>query len=317
MTAGTGMRFRRLPVAAALVVAFSSPAVAQEGRESRDLETSWGLELGAMPGYHDNFFFRGEGAPAPTTSMLTIYGRPEWNLEMPQSRASLYLEGIGVLVQDIEDADYESATVGGDYRLGRFRLSGRYYLRRNQLYFEEGAIGDEPVFFDTNGGRARLRYGLTRRSWIGAEVRLEDWSFDPTSADRDADLTRWAAIGRFPLSDRVGIRLAMLFETKNARSGEYNYDGQGYEMRIEAQPTDRLDFMLRLRRRDREYQDAPPDDSNFERDDTIDDLTLSARWQVATDWGVRFENYYRQGDSTRADRNYDGNRVSLGAYWQF
>ncbi len=78
-----------------------------------------------------------------------------------------------------------------------------------------------------------------------------------------------------------------------------------------------MTFFLRYRSRDRQYEDAPPGDRNFQRDDTTEDINFNLRWRVSQRWGVQFRDTYRSGDSTRPDRNFTGNQAEIGAFYSF
>lgn len=297
-----------LVLASAVVLALASPpsTPAQEQGE-------WGGELGMLGGHHDNFFYRGPGADAPSSSLFSLLGLVEYDRDVGSGTLGWSLDGSQVLVLDIDDADYETTSLEARYKRGRTRLDLSYGLMFNRLYAEEG----DAVFFDTDGLRFRVRYTVSQRVWIRGQVELEEWDFDPAAQDRDSDVTEYRLTIRGAINDRVALRGSYLNEDRDAVGADNNRSGDGFALALESQPRDDMSLFVRIRRRDRQYEDAPEGDSNFQRDDTVDDLTANFRWFVRDSWGLQLVVSYRDGESTRPDRNFDGAQIGLGLVYRF
>lgn len=278
---------------------------------SRADETGWLIDLKAMPGYHSNYFFRGKGAEAPDTTLLSFYALGERETEAGRGDFTFSFNVGAVFVQDIDDADYYDVNLGGDYKRGRNKYSAELFTRPNQVFEEEGA----GVFYDITGIELGVRHSLAAGFWIGAEYELESWDFDPAENDRDATAQALALSVRWPLDERYGVRLTALYEEKDADNDQYSQSGPGGSIALEAQPSDRAELFIRYKYRERDYDDAPSGTSNFTRQDEVQDIVFNLTYELARRWALRLENFYRDGSSTRPDRNYDGNRIYLGAVY--
>ena len=277
-----------------------------------DDEGGWQWEAGLLGGYHDNFFYRGLG-PEPSSDLFSVHLNGEMEKDTGPADLTVAFGGSAVHVADIDDADYQSFDVAVGYKRGRSKLRGRAGMTLNRLYSEEGL----PVFFDEQSLDLWYRYSFNPRFWLRARAELEQWDFDPAEDDRDADVVKLALTARYALSDRAGLRLSLLSEDRDANGPRNNRTGEGWALALEAQPTDDIDLFLRFRSRDREYEDAPPGDRNFQRSDTTEDINFNLRWRVTERWGAQLRNTYRSGDSTRIDRNFTGNQIEVGAFVRF
>lgn len=295
---------RALTVSIACGLAASSALRAAE-------EAGWLIDLKAMPGYHSNYFFRGEGAEAPDTTLFSLYGLGEREIEAGRGDFTFSFNVGAVFVQDVEDADYYDINLGGDYKLGPNKVSAELFTRPNQVFEEEGA----GVFFDITGIELGVRHSLARGFWIGAEYELESWDFDPVEDDRDATAQAFSLSVRWPLDERYGVRLTGLYEQKDADDDQYSQSGPGASIALEAQPSDRTELFVRYKYRERDYDDAPAGTNNFGRQDEVQDIVFNLTYELARRWALRLENFYRDGSSTRPDRNYDGNRIYVGAVY--
>lgn len=292
-------------LASALLAALATSAGAQEGH-------SWDLEVGAFFTHHSNFFFRGEGQPRPQADLFSVYAHGERERKIGGGKLEVHFDLGGVETDDIEGADHVNAEVGGRFRRGSNRFSGETYMSPNQVYFDE-----DGVFFDLLGVELGWRRDLRRGLWVGVEVELESWDFDPVENARDSTNQELSASLRYPLAERFGVRGTVIYETRDADDPRFDLSGAGFAVALEAQPTDRINLFARYKRRARDYDDAPVGANNFQREDTIQDIVVNLRWRIGERWGLRLEDFFRDGTSTRADRNYSGNRISLGGFYQF
>jgi hypothetical protein len=280
---------------------------------SADDGAGWMWEAGLLGGNHDNFFFRGDGGPQPSSDLLTGYLSGEVEKDTGPGELTVSVGGSAVSVLDIDDADYQLFDVAAEYKRGRAKLHGGYNLILNRLFSEEG----EAAFFDAQSVDVWFRYSLSKRLWLRAGAELESWDFDPAEDDRDADVLKLNLTARLALSERIGLRLSLLREERDANAPRNNRTGEGWALAVEGQPSDDVSVFLRYRSRDRQYDDAPLGDRNFQRDDTTEDINFNLRWQVSERWGVQLRDTYRSGDSTRPDRNFTGNQAEVGAFFRF
>jgi hypothetical protein len=287
-----------------------------------DEDQGWSVELGTKVTYHDNFFYRSDDdeAGAPSATFYSLYTSGEYLAEVGKGELTFLFDAAGMVTEHISGADRAEGGVGLEYKRKRTRVSGGYDYQPNRLYSESPTdveTGDE-IFYDLQAAHVQLRQKLTRGGiWVGAKAELQDWSFDPQEDARDADAVKLKGTIRFPLGTKVGLRASYLYETKDADSDEYDWDADGYEVALEINPHERVSLFLRYKDRDRDYEDAPADDNNFEREDSIQDLLLNLRVRLGESWGLQLENFYRDGESTREDRNYDANRTALGFFYSF
>lgn len=278
-----------------------------------DDEGGWSWEAGLLGGNHDNFFFRGDGGPQPSSNLLTGYLSGEIERDTGPGELGFSLAGQAVSVVDIDDADYQMLDAAVEYKRGRTKIHGGYNLMLNRLFSEEG----DAAFFDAQSVDVWFRYSVGPRLWLRAGAELESWDFDPAENDRDADVLKLKLTARFALSDQIGVRLSLLSEERDANGARNNRTGEGWAIAIEGAPREDVSFFLRFRSRDREYDDAPPGDRNFQRDDTTEDINFNLRWQLGERWGLQVRDTYRSGDSTRPDRNFTGNQAEVGAFYRF
>ncbi len=273
----------------------------------------WHGEIGVMAGEHDNFFFRGGDNPAPASNLLSGYVELERTWDLGGHKVDLQLAGEAVDVVDISEGDYQTYAIGGRYKRGRHRWSLEFAQLLNRLYSESG----EAVFFDETSYDLQWRMSVGERWWFRLRYELSEWDFDSLQDSRDADIDKISVTGRYQALPTLGIRLAWLDENRDAVGAENNRVGDGFEVAFEGSPTETVTWFLRFRTRDRDYEDAPPEERNFGRSDTTDDINFNLRWLFADQIGLYLRDSYRDGESTRADRNYTGNVAEAGLYFKF
>ena len=113
----------------------------------------------------------------------------------------------------------------------------------------------------------------------------------------------------------AGMRLFGEVGEKDAVSPDYDWEGQAYGIAFEWNPSDRFSMFARVKRRDRDYFNAPSTDSNFERSDEALLGLLNMRLRVGRSWGLGAKVEYRDATSTRPDRNYDAGQVGVGMFF--
>ncbi len=266
-----------------------------------------------LAGSHDNFFYRGGASPAPESDLLSSYLQLEKEWKGAGGEFQFELTGSAVDVRDIDEADYQTFGVGGTYKRGRHRWSLQHSRLLNRLFAESG----EAVFFDESALDLQWRVNVGSRWWVRLRWEEAEWDFDAVEDERDADIEKLSVTGRFQATPTLGIRLSWLDEERIAVGREHNRTGDGLELAFEGAPSDAVTWFLRFRKRDREYPDAPPDARNFQRSDTVNDLNFNLRWRFGRHLGLYLRDMYRDGDSTRIDRNYDGNVVEAGLFYSF
>lgn len=275
-------------------------------------EKDWYLELEAMPGYSSNYFFRGGRAPAPDTYLFSLYALGEKEKKSGKGKFTFGWDVGQVWVLDIDNADYFDFNVGLEYQRGASKWQGAFFHRPNQVFEEEG-LG---VFYDLTGVELGLRQGLRPGLWVGFSWEYEQQDYDRVEDLRDANVNTLDLSLRYPLSERWGLRGTLVYEAKDANAGRYSNNGAGAALALEGQPSDRVQLFARYKYRQRNYDDAQLDDRNFERKDDVQDIIFNITWRFTQRWGVRLEDFYRTGSSTRPDRNYSGNRIYAGIVYR-
>lgn len=277
-----------------------------------DDEPAWWVDFEAMPGYANNYFFRGEGARAPDTNLFSLYALGEREWKKAKGKVTVDFDVGLVWVLDIDNADYYDLNVGGAYKRGTRKYTAEFSARPNQVFEEEGA----PVFFDLTALEVGIRQNFSPGMWLGFEYEYEFQDFDRLAELRDARVDTFALSYRYPVTPRYGLRGTVLYETKDADGPRFNNRGPGIALAVEGQPGERIQFFFRYKYREREFPDALPGDRNFDRTDKLGDLIFNITWRFGAHWGVRFESFLRDGSSTRVDRNYTGNRMYAGMVYR-
>lgn len=288
-------------------------ALALAGAPLRADGEAWTGEVALFAGNHDNFFFRGGGNEAPVSDLLSGSFQVEREHDSGPGTWTFGFSGAAVTVADIDDADYQTLGVEAQYKRGPWKGSLSFGQLLNRLYSDSG----EAVFFDQSEIDFWLRYSINRRLWVRLRTEVQDWDFDPLENSRDSDVDKYTVTVRWAASDRLGLRLSYLDRDRHSRGPENDRTGSGFAFAFEGQPNDRVTWFLRLRSRDRDYDNAPPEESNFNRSDTVDDVNFNLRWLFGERLGLMIRDNYRSGDSTRLDRNFTGNVVEAGIFFQF
>ncbi len=151
--------------------------------------------------------------------------------------------------------------------------------------------------------------------WAGLEYSLDDWSFEPGESARNAISHEVGGALRFPIARTAGIRAFAMIMRKDAEGPEYDWDGYGFGLALEWSPEERVNIFARVRLRDRDYPNAPPGDDNDQRSDTILNGLVNVSWRVGKIWGLQFAGRYKDGESTRPDRNYTAPEAGFGLFF--
>lgn len=300
---------KRLVLAIPLMAALSLIGSPAPGDET----AIYSGEVGVLAGHHDNFFFRGRDQPAPASDLLSAYVQVEREQEIGRGEWTFGVAAEIVEVADIDRADYQGLDLAAEYKRGPWKGSLAVHQLLNRLYSESG----EAVYFDELAFDAWVRYSVTPRLWVRARAEWAEQDFDPQQNARDADVTDYSATARYALTPALGLRASLLFEDRQSLGPDNNRTGEGVEVALEGTPTPRLSWFLRFRTRDRDYDDAPPGDSNFQRSDTVEDVNANVRWLFARRMGLQVRNSYRSGDSNRADRNFSGHVIEAGVFFSW
>ncbi|MCH7825780.1 MAG: hypothetical protein IH849_13350 [Acidobacteria bacterium] len=294
-------------LAAVVFVLFPGGALAQS--QERD----WLVEVGTLFGYHGNFFFRGEGPSAPGTNLFSVYTHGEREIKASPGKFKVEFDLGAVRTGDIQNGNYFTMLGSLEFKRGPNKLSADLAMLPNRVYEEEG----NGVFFDSTETEFEYRRSIAPGLWVRGKYEFKVWRFDPVQADRDSTTHKFSGGIRVPLSERAGLRGTLIYASRGAIDPHNNFGSTGFSVALEAQPTDRVQLFIRYKRRTRHYDEALLADTNFDRNDTIHDLIVNLRWMVGERWGVRVEDFYRNGNSTRLDRNYSGNRLLGGAFVVF
>jgi len=270
----------------------------------------WFLEVGLLVGSSDNFFSRGEGREVLSETLTRLYSMSEYKWRIRRSRIKLDVELGAVRTEDIGDASYAQGSAKLAWRHRRSQLSVEYFALPSRF----ALLGEDGVSYDIDGFGVEYRRVLRQGLWVSVGYEKQDQRYDPIEADRDSRRETLKGTVRFPLGKSTGLRASLFEESRQAMSPRYRYDGTGFGLRLEGSPSERLSFFIRFKSRDRDYPDALDGDTNFARADTIRSAMLSIRWRFSERLGLRLRDRYREGDSTRVDRNFHGNQIEAGIF---
>lgn len=302
---------KRLTATVLALVPILLPSAATADSPSRD----WEAEVGTALKSYDNFFMTGDASTQPQRSALvsTVYAHGErafkdgarrWDLEGGVEASFNY---------DISDANTQLFWIGGQTRFNATRAGIELSHEPNRIYSEDG----DGTFFDKTALTLSVRHEYSPTLSGELEYERQRDEFGSDEPGKDADVNELSGTLRFVVHPQAAIRLFAMWAEKDARDGARSWSATGFGSALEWSPAERWSVFARARLRDREYDDALPGDSNFERDDTIFDALVNARFQAGKDWGVGGQLEYRDAESSRLDRNYDAVTVSLSAYKQF
>ncbi len=283
-----------------------------------DTIEEWEVEVGTTAGHHDNFLYRGEDDDRPAENLYTLYGQAEVDLDGGPGDFLFSLRAAGIGTTEIEGSDYQDYSAGAGYKIKSTRILGEYRRTPGRVFDESGQTSltgpPEPIFFDWDSRSGEIRQGLKPGLWIGAEYAYETWKFDLAEADRDATVRGVTGTIRIPIGRRLGVKAAGTTERKDAAAPEHDWDGRGYTLALELSTESRFSLLARYGYRTREYENAPSTESNFGREDELQQYLVSLRVVVGDHWGVIAEDSYRDNESTREDRIYTGNHWSAGFF---
>ena len=293
------------------LVVLALPAAANADSASRD----WEAEVGTVIKHHDNFFMTGDAATQPQRSALvsTVYAQGERAFKSGPRRWDLEGGVEASFNYDISDADTQVFWVGAQTRFNATRAGLELSYEPNRIYSEDG----DGTFFDETALSLTVRHEFSPTLSGELEYERQRDEFGSDEPGKDADVNKLSGTVRFVIHPQAAVRLFALWADKDARDGARSWSATGFGTALEWSPAERWSVFARARLRDREYDHALPGDRNFERDDTILDALVSARFQVGKDWGVGGQLEYRDAESTRLVRNYDAVAVSFNAFKQF
>jgi len=303
------MGIHRSAVGALLVLA-SIGAWAEENEQKRS--RNWSVEVGTMVGHDSNVFGRSNtnNEPVPTATLTSFYLRGD----VHKRGASGYFHGRRTsYISDAPLSDRSMGLVGAMYTGRTVQLGVDYLLMPGTEYKED----DSEEYFDLESLGVRFRVGSSRSIWVSADYAVEEWTFDPVSADQDARVHNTVLSLGIPAGRRLGLRGSYLMQVKEAQGPEYSFDAYGFAIELRASPATKMALMARYRFRARAYAAAPIATENYGREDEIEDMTLNLRVNVGRHWGVRLEDSYRSVASTKPGRSHKGVQAQAGLFLVF
>lgn len=299
-----------LTIAILLIAAVAAPAAQAAKKEKSDWE--WKTEAGFLAGYHDNYFYRGED-PKPDETLLTVYAIGEVGYDVGPGDVLFEAGGLGAFGLEIDKTDYQVVHAGLGYKQGGTKTMASYRRTFDKVFGEE----DDASLFDVDSAELNVRQRLTDSLRGQLEFQFQNWDFSSPDNDRDAFRYQPKGLIRWEIWKFLAVRGSFFWTWKDADSRRYDYDGPGFALAAEIKPADPVEIFVRYRRRWRDYDDAPSGDSNFNRNDTVDDVIANTRWKLTDYFGLRLDGSYRHGDSNRSDRNYDAFTVTGGFFFTF
>ncbi|MHC4138089.1 MAG: hypothetical protein ACYS0K_24380, partial [Planctomycetota bacterium] len=209
--------------------------------------------------------------------------------------------------------NYQYLHAGTEYKQGKTKLELEYARTFDKVFGEE----DDASLYDVDAGEASIRRQFGDSVRAQASFDIQHWNFGSPDNDRDAMKYDVEGLLRWEICEWLAMRSSFRWTFKDADASRFDYDGPGVMVAAELKPADPVNVFIRYRRRWRNYDGADSGDSNFNRDDTIDDVLANARWKVFGPFGLQLSGTYRHGDSDRSDRNYDAFSVTGGFFLNF
>ena len=299
---------KRMSVPVTALALLPAAAMADSARD-------WQAEVGTALKSYDNFFMTGDAATQRQQSALvsTVYAQGERTFKDGARRWDLEGGVEASFNYDISDADTQLFWVGAQTRFDATRVGVELSHEPNRIYSEDG----DGTFFDETAVALSVRHEFNPGFSGELEYERQRDEFGSDEPGKDADVNEVSGTLRFVVHPQAAIRLFAMWAEKDARDAARSWSATGFGTALEWSPAERWSVFARARLRDREYDDALPADSNFQRDDTIFDALVNASYQVGKDWGVGGQVEYRDAESTRLDRNYDAMSLSVNVFKQF
>lgn len=278
-----------------------SPRARQSETEERRGPT---IEARLNTWYFGNFFQAPDGQPRENVPALGIEGR----LTHP-----LPIKSIRQPVDAYVNLDYlqffENGFGGSPGLRAGARSEGRPHswdasaqIQKDRPAFD---VGDQVDKADISRLLGEYAYRF-RRDWqFGGDATLENQSFS-AAADSDSRFSgvggsvRYRGFGSI-FSPEIGLAVG----SREVDDATEDYRQRDLTLQVRSVPTPPLYLSARLRRRVRNYNTGDTASSNFGRDDTRDQLVLSAdrKHNEKITWNLYFA--YETADSTRETRSFD------------
>lgn len=288
---------------------------------------SWGGEVAIEQAYTDNV--RSEPEAEQDDEYFSKF---VGFVEHRQPHARVLPARVGMMVRGhlfyrFPNFDYVELRPQALYSLGRTDLMVLYGFIPRRLLFDREEDGGAGVYFTEHlaAGEAQHKFGRHKRLRARLLFELEVRDFSAPNSERSSVAPRMAADVRYQVVSwwvpRVGFELG----TRNARSDNYSRDEAGVIAGFDAQLGHGISGRFRYRRSWRDYtvdserDDTGNDNSNFRRNDDIDDYRtwLTVAVPPVSGLAVRVRYFFRNGDSSRADRIFARHEVGIEAQYVF
>lgn len=225
----------------------------------------------------------------------------------------------GRIYEEFRDFDYLELGPEAVFRIGSNDFVARYRFTPRRVLFEEDD-GGAGVFYTEHAMATgvRRKFGAERRLRAQAFVEAAWAGFRDEFSDRDSVTPELSADLRYRVHDWFTPRLGFEVAARDARRDNYDRDAVALVAGFDS-VFRHLTVGLRFKRSWRDYTVGSSRDAqlrqnhNFARNDEIQQLDT---WVVLPlprlrTVAVRGRYKFRDGASTRADRNFDAHEVGL------
>lgn len=269
----------------------------------------WQARLGGL--YFDNFFQAAEGLPEENVLAASLEGRLTARVHEDKPLEA-YVEADLIVYEGFDPSAGITLGLRQEGKPGAFDVSAQYLGGRPSR-----EIQDE---FDRANVRAlngeySHRIGDDFQVSALAEFRHETFDLSPDKANDVYSLggaLRYRGFG-WRFSPEIGLRLG----GRGARDDNEDLSQRELFVRLRFNPTEAVHVTLRYRRRGRDYSIENPGASNFGREDTRTQWTLTGDWRRSK--SMTWNLYYalEDSDSTRSSGVFQTQLLALGVTLRF
>lgn len=272
--------------------------------------------------FYDNFFQANDAAVAEEVRAVAAAARvAAWLDESNKFRVYVDLD---YALYDHDDLEPSSSITGG------VRLDGRQHgfdtyvetARTTRLndHDDRGRPafqpGDDLDVADIVGTGGEYRYRVTPAWQLIGRASFQRLSFDSIAGSTDSyrfgGAVRYRGFG-YAFSPEVGFGRGR----RAAASPEDDHSQNEAYIKISSVPVDFAYVSVRYRLRDRDYSVVEPTASNYGREDSRRQFTLSADLRVSRNVAFNLYHVYENSDSSLDTRGFTARMTSLGVTLRF
>ena len=270
---------------------------------------AWQARLGGL--YFDNFFQAAEGLPEENVLAASLEGRMTARVHEDKPLEA-YVEADLIVYDGFDPSAGITLGLRQEGKPGAFDVSAQYLGGRPSR-----EIGDEFDRADVRALNGEYSHRIGDDFQVSAlgEFRHETFDLSPDKANDVYSLggaLRYRGFGR-RFSPEIGLRRG----GRGARDDNEDLSQRELFVRLRFNPTESVYVTLRYRRRGRDYSIENPGASNFGREDTRTQWTLTGDWRRSK--SMTWNLYYalEDSDSTRSSGVFQTQLLALGVTLRF